>query len=76
MPMAVRSKPVLRSVTDKPPIARWRINLVGESLVSFSFRGLRPLQQHIDFIGAPRSMKMGTTLSPCPYDVVAHHTTQ
>jgi hypothetical protein len=39
MPMAVRSKPVLRSVTDKPPIARWRINLVGESLVSFSFEG-------------------------------------
>src|SRR5260370_29538430 len=26
--------------------------------------------------GAPRSMKMGTTRSPCRYDAVAHHALQ
>src|SRR5690348_16590055 len=26
--------------------------------------------------GAPRSMKMGTTLSPCPYDTAARHALQ
>jgi hypothetical protein len=28
------------------------------------------------YVGVPRSMKMGTTPSPCPYDAAARHALQ
>jgi hypothetical protein len=62
---------------SEPPIVRLRRPSLGDSVMASLFIVSRQSRARLNVVGAPQSMKMGSTaLSPCPYDVVAHHTTQ